>query len=126
MKYECPHCRQRSISGTAKFFSETHAPAKCPECGGLSTEPPRKQGILGVVYYLGMLVAIGYSFAMWSWWPMVAYLIAAFLLGATALHLVPLSPVTEASVKRAYRLKMWAIAAFVVLFIVAAWVRQWK
>jgi uncharacterized protein (DUF983 family) len=126
MKYECPHCHQRSIPALAKLFSVAHAPVKCKLCGGLSTEPPGKRGILGLIYYIGFLVAIGYAFATWSWWPIVAFVVGGILLSTIALHLVPLAPVTEAIVKREYRFRMLAIGGFLLLFLVAALIQEWK
>jgi hypothetical protein len=82
---QCPHCHQPTISGFAKWWSGSSAPATCSACGGLSyVRTSESNGIfvvasliLGATAFTAFLAqaasvlvlgaCLAFAYYVWSW-----------------------------------------------------------
>ena len=90
-------------------------PTKCPECGGLSTEPIWVALILQAVWTAGLGVAALYALRTWSWWPIAVGVGLLVALNISVVHVFPLQPTTPTISGKEHR----ALTLGVVLIIAA-------
>ena len=126
MKFTCPHCQESAISALAKAVSAPYQPAKCPLCGGLSSEPHGLGAPVAILNGLAPYFLIAACVMFWSLWPVVAYL--AFIGVYWAAHTIwqPLSPLSVVEVRSAKRDRWLMALGFLVFAAVVLWIGPLK
>ena len=121
MRFTCPHCNKRGITGIGKAFSAYYSPTKCRLCGGLSAESTVPNQVSAVVHSALPLVPIYYALVLNAWWPIWSYVAATLVIQLLLVAILPLHVVDPEDAKRGYRrhtLTLIGIVTVVVAFAV--------
>jgi hypothetical protein len=113
----CPSCGKPSLTIRQKIGSSVAFPATCPECGVLAAAKPGWIAGFGIalaseIFFIGALIA---AFILWSWWPLVAWLVFILVVPNLQYWRSPLVVVTE---EQRARHRLFSLI-FIVLLVVA-------
>ena len=118
MKFQCPHCNNKSVSAFGKFMSRTSSPARCDSCGKNSCEPFSSRVIYNLLSGLGFPLSVGIGLYFDLWWPIFGWLSFTILFPFCMLFYSPLikleAGVVKSAIKRQY-------IAWLMLIALIAW-----
>jgi len=115
VRYKCPHCEAKTISGWAKFTARDLSPAVCRNCGGHS--------IKGIVRYHPWIELISeflsvtaiawlpfalifYIAVIRSWWPIFIVAVLYTFLLLREHHIAPLIEPNPVQANRAHKIQL--------------------
>jgi hypothetical protein len=101
----------------------TH-PARCANCGGLSTEPESLTLLLIVIHNFAPWVAIYFALIERSWWPVFGYIGAAAVVQVGVFCFVPLVGISEKKVRQARFIRNVGLVVIIGCVILTGFLRR--